>query len=190
MDASRLSVATCLASLALLVGCTDPTRKLVDAGHEIHEGGCLSLMTPGTKEDALAARKLPELSEIRTLPVGGASVEFLSHLGSISTIKEFGAHNGMSKEAVAHLSQFPNIETLTFWGRSTPLTTLPALLKLRVLYCEETELGLDDIEAVSRCRNLEEFRCDCDLTPESIQLLKEMPKLERIYSGNFKTGWK
>lgn len=191
-----MSASTVLAGIvvlsALLTGCSDPVRNLQAAGHEIHHEGealILSLMGPGNREEAIAARGLPRLKEIRTLGTGGASVEFLLHLGDLPDVKQFGVHYGMTPEAIERLDQFPNLEILTFWGRPSHLLTLPLLPKLRVLHCEETELTLEDIHAIARCRNLEEFHCDGELSSEALGILKEMPQLARISSENYTAGW-
>ena len=140
-------------------------------------------------EDAKLLSQVPDLVEIRVIPVGGPPVEFWNELSQIDSLRDFAAHYGLTEEGIRSLSKFPNLRTLTIWGRSTSLEQLPALPHLRLLHIEETQVKLKDIRQVKEsCPALKEFLCDNDLEPEALELLRTIPTLKNISAGGFHIG--
>ena len=169
-------------------------------GHDISIGsglskteGYVAVLTGRTggihKEDAILLSQVPNLTEIRVLPRGGASEEFWTNLSEIKTLADFAAHYGLSETGIRSLSKFPNIQTLTIWGQSTRLSNLPRLPKLRLLHIEESKLSVDDIRQIkTSCPALEEFHCDFDLEPHALELLRSIPTLKSISAGDYEIG--
>lgn len=139
-------------------------------------------------EDARLLSHISDLVEIRVLPVGGPPKEFWDNLGRVETLLDFAAHYGLEDHGLQGLAKFPNLRTLTIWGRSTHLGALPDLPKLRILHVEETMINADDIRRIEEaCPQLEEFVCD-DLDEEALEILKSIKRIKNVSAGDYETG--
>lgn len=139
-------------------------------------------------EEARLLSQISDLVEIRVLPVGGPPKEFWDNLSRVETLLDFAAHYGLKDYGLQGLAKFPNLRTLTIWGRSTHLGALPDLPNLRLLHVEETMMNAEDIRRIEEaCPRLEEFVCD-DIDEDALEILKSIERIKNVSAGVYETG--
>lgn len=146
----------------------------------------LNLTCTLTDDDALA--EISAISTLHELVLVSTNVQTLSPLHSLNHLRKlYLTQTNVSDEEIRKLLDCAQIEFLHLEGTSITdagLIGLDALTNLHTLAIHNTCITSAAYEVVSRLPSLRELYIDQELDDDSIDHLRALPNLKRIYCGD------